>query len=543
MTTAGQPAAHEKTQTSMNITAPHVALQGEILTGDALAFVAGIEHAFGARRRALMQERKDVQKRLDAGWTPVFEAETEHIRTAEWTVNPAPADLQDRRVEITGPVDRKMIINALNSGANCFMADFEDSNTPTWENQITGQANLRDAVRGTISHVDPASGKAYALKDKTAVLIVRPRGLHMEEKHVTQNGHAISAAFFDFALYLLHNAHALLKKGSGPYFYLPKLESRHEAQLWEDVICHAEDALKLPRGTVRVTVLIETITAAFQMDEILHALKAHITGLNCGRWDYIFSFIKKFSAHLAFILPNRASVGMTSPFLSAYSLLLIKTCHRRGAHAMGGMAAQIPIKNDDEANAAAMAKVRADKEREADNGHDGTWVAHPALVPLARDIFNAKMPAHNQISRLRADVVVKAQDLLDVPAGDITEEGVRANVNVGLLYLKAWLDGNGCVPIYHLMEDAATAEISRTQLWQWRKHKAKLKDGRTLDDALMQKFLDEESQKLAALYATAQMQDAIRLFCDLVMQDALADFLTTPAYDVVLGYEGMTDAR
>ncbi|MBI1216753.1 MAG: malate synthase A [Alphaproteobacteria bacterium] len=537
MTTSSLSAAETAAADGLIVTAPQVPQQDEILTVEALSFLSGLEEKFGHRRRALMQERKAVQKQLDEGWRPTFPPETEDIRKGDWKVAPAPADLQDRRVEITGPVDRKMIINALNSGANCFMADFEDSNTPTWENQIAGQVNLRDANLGTIAFTDPSSGKSYALKENPAVLLVRPRGLHMEEKHVTSGGQAVSASFFDFGLYLFHNAAALDKKGSGPYYYLPKLESRQEAQLWEDVISHAEDALKLQRGTVRVTILIETITAAFQMDEILHALKNHIVGLNCGRWDYIFSFIKKFAKHPEFILPDRGSVGMTSPFLRAYSLHLIKTCHRRGAHAMGGMAAQIPIKNDAAANDAAMAKVRADKEREAKDGHDGTWVAHPGLVALAKDIFDAAMPKPNQLDNLRADVNVVPEDLLKVPAGDITEEGLRKNVNVGLLYLKSWLAGNGCVPIYNLMEDAATAEISRTQLWQWRRHKAKLSDGRALDDALMKTFLDEESAKLAAEGDDKYLQDAVRIFNDLVMSDDLADFLTTAAYDAVLGYE------
>jgi malate synthase len=510
------------------ITAPQVAGQGEVLTAEALAFLASIETAFGARRRALMEERKKLQQKLDSGWTPDFLAETADIRKADWTVRPAPAALQDRRVEITGPVDRKMVINALNSGASCFMADFEDSNTPTWENQISGQINLRDANARTIEFKDAASGKEYKLKDKTAVLLVRPRGLHMEEKHLTLDGHYMSASFFDFGLYLFHNRTA-------PYYYLPKMESWQEAQLWSDVIVHAEDALKLPRGTVRVTALIETITAAFQMDEMLHALKDHIVGLNCGRWDYIFSFIKKFSKHPQYVMPDRGEVTMTAHFLRSYSLNLIKTCHRRGAHAMGGMAAQIPIKNDEAANNAALAKVRADKEREAADGHDGTWVAHPALVPVAMEIFNKAMPGANQLEKKREDVSITAADLLTVPEGNITEEGLRRNINVGLLYLKAWLSGMGCVPIHNLMEDAATAEISRTQLWQWRRHGAKLKDGRVIDDALMQAFLKDEAAKLGA--GDKYLSDAVAMFSGMVMADTLDDFLTTKAYDKVLEYE------
>ncbi|MDE1153290.1 MAG: malate synthase A [Micavibrio sp.] len=529
--------AEKNAASGLVITAPVVDGQQSILTPAALALLTDIETRFGTRRRQLMADRTALQKKLDAGWTPDFAADTADVRAGDWRVRPAPADLADRRVEITGPVDRKMIINALNSGASCFMADFEDSNTPTWFNQISGQANLRDANNGSIHFADAASGKEYKLKDKTAVLIVRPRGLHMEEKHVALAGQPLSAGFFDFALYLLHNHAALAAKNSGPYFYLPKMESWQEAKLWSDVISHAEDALKLKRGTVRVTVLIETIMAAFQMDEILHALKDHITGLNCGRWDYIFSFIKKFSAHAGRIVPDRGDVTMTAHFLRSYSQLLIKTCHRRGAHAMGGMAAQIPIRNDDAANKAAMEKVTADKKREAGDGHDGTWVAHPGLVPLAKEIFDAAMPAANQLDKLRSDVTVTAADLLALPEGKITEEGLRKNINVGLLYLKAWLSGNGCVPIYNLMEDAATAEISRTQLWQWRRHKAVLADGRIIDDALMQQMLNEEADKLKAASNDKSLAEATKLFNGLVMAPELEDFITTRAYDAVLNDE------
>ncbi|MEZ0261460.1 MAG: malate synthase A [Alphaproteobacteria bacterium] len=521
-----QPAI--KSAAPFTITAPKTLGQETILTAEALTFLAGIETAFGARRCALMDERKKLQQKLDSGWTPDFLPETAEVRKADWKVRPAPPALQDRRVEITGPVDRKMVINALNSGASCFMADFEDSNTPTWENQISGQINLRDANARTIEFKDAASGKEYKLKDKTAVLLVRPRGLHMEEKHLHLNGHAMSASFFDFGLYLFHNRTA-------PYFYLPKMEGWQEAQLWSDVITHAEDALKLPRGTVRVTALIETITAAFQMDEMLHALKDHIVGLNCGRWDYIFSFIKKFCKHPQYVMPDRGEVTMVAHFLRSYSLNLIKTCHRRGAHAMGGMAAQIPIKNDEAANNAALAKVRADKEREAADGHDGTWVAHPALVPLAMEIFNKAMPAANQLDKKREDVSITAADLLTAPQGNITEEGLRRNINVGLLYLKAWLSGQGCVPIHNLMEDAATAEISRTQLWQWRRHQAKLKDGRVIDDALMKSFLQDEAEKLGK--GDQYLKDAVEMFSGMVMAETLDDFITTKAYDKVLEYE------
>ena len=522
---------------TFTITAPKIAGQDAILTPEALAFLWNLEEKFGARRRALLKERDALQAKLDAGWTPDFIADTADIRSGDWKVHPAPADLADRRVEITGPPDRKMVINALNSGASCFMADFEDSSTPTFANLISGQLNLIDANKGTIEFKDAASGKEYKLKDKTAVLLVRPRGLHMEEKHLVANGHAMSASFFDFGLYLFHNWRALNAKNSGPYYYLPKLESWQEARLWEDVIFAAEDALNIPRGTVRVTVLIETITAAFQMDEILHALKGHITGLNCGRWDYIFSFIKKFSADPKRIVPDRGDVGMTAHFLRSYSLNLIKTCHRRGAHAMGGMAAQIPIRNDDAANNAALEKVRADKSREAADGHDGTWVAHPALVPVAKEIFDKAMPTPNQLAKLREDVNITAADLLKLPEGNITEGGLRKNINIGLLYLKAWVAGNGCVPIYNLMEDAATAEISRTQLWQWRRHRAKLQDGRLIDDALMAAMLAEEIGKLKAQGDDQYLAAASEIFHELVMSPQLANFITTKAYDWVLAHE------
>lgn len=519
------------------INAPETLHQDRILTAEAIAFLESLENTFGSRRRDLMADRVTLQQKLDAGGTLDFLPETATIRASDWKVRPAPADLQDRRVEITGPVDRKMVINALNSGASAFMADFEDSNTPTWSNQINGQVNLLDANLGTIEFSDTKSGKEYRLNKDHAVLLVRPRGLHMEEKHLTLNGQYMSASLFDFGLYLFHNASVLLKDGTGPYFYLPKLESHHEAKWWSDVLCHAEDSLNLPRGTIRATILIETIPASFQMDEILYALKDHIVGLNCGRWDYIFNFIKRFSKRADFILPDRGEVGMTSHFLRSYSLNLIKTCHRRGAHAMGGMAAQIPIKNDEEANNRAMERFIADKERESRDGHDGTWVAHPALVTKAMEIFNDAMPQVNQIDKTPPDITVTAKDLLTIPSGNITEEGLRKNINVGLLYLKSWLSGNGCVPIYNLMEDAATAEISRTQLWQWRRHGAKLQDGRAIDDALMTKFLEQEAAALIAQGDDRYLRDAIMLFNGMVMDDVLDEFLTTKAYDIVLAYE------
>jgi malate synthase len=506
-----------------------------ILTPEALAFAADLERTFGAERRRLLSHRADVQARLDAGWKPDFLPETREIRCSDWQVAPIPRDLLDRRVEITGPTDRKMVINALNSGANVFMADFEDATTPTWDNLIDGQKNLYDAVRQTITYDDPRTGRHYALNANPAVLLVRPRGWHLPEAHVLVDGEPMSGALFDFALYFFHNAHALEVRGTGPYFYLPKLESHLEARLWDDVFNHAQDRLGLPRGTIRATVLIETIMAAFEMDEILYELKDHSAGLNCGRWDYIFSFIKKFAKPLSerteWMLPDRGQMTMTTHFLRRYSLLLIATCHRRGVHAMGGMAAQIPIPGDPAANEAALAKVRADKEREAGDGHDGTWVAHPALVPVAKAVFDEMMPEPNQIARQREDVQVTAADLLAIPHGAITEAGLRQNINVGLGYIEAWLRGVGCVPLHHLMEDAATAEISRAQVWQW-KHGARLADGRTVDLALCRAVLAEELAKLrAASHGGDRYEDAAALFDELIAAPAFPEFLTLPAYE------------
>ena len=466
----------------VQITADVSPEMAEILTPDALALVATLHRAFESRRRELLEARVERAKRLDAGELPDFLPETKKIRDdPSWKVAPAPADLQDRRAEITGPVDRKMIINALNSGAKVFMSDFEDSNTPTWENTIQGQINLRDAVNGTISL--SSGGKDYALGENLATLLVRPRGWHLLEKHVLVDGDPVSAGIFDFALYMFHNAKTLLDKGSGPYFYLPKMESHLEARLWNDIIVMTQDEIGVPQGSVRATVLIETILAAFEMEEILYELRDHSAGLNCGRWDYIFSVIKKFRSRPDFVLADRALVTMTTHFMNSYSLLAIKTCHKRGAHAIGGMAAQIPIKNDPEANEEALAKVRADKEREAGNGHDGTWVAHPGLVPIAVEAFDAVMPGPNQLDRLREDVDITAKDLLTfVPEGPITEDGLRLNISVGVQYLGAWLNGIGCVPINNLMEDAATAEISRSQVWQWiHSEKGVLDDGRKVE--------------------------------------------------------------
>jgi malate synthase len=511
----------------------------KVLTPAAITFVAGLERAFGAERRRLLARRAEIQQRLDAGWKPGFLPETRSIRDADWGVAPIPQDIRDRRVELTGPTDRKMVINALNSGANVFMADFEDANTPSWTNLIEGQANLAAAVRRTITFDDPETGRHYALNEKTAVLFVRPRGWHLPEKHVLIDGEPMSGALFDFGLFFFHNAKELVARGTGPYFYLPKIESHLEARLWNDVFVFAQERLGLPKGTIRATVLIETISAAFEMDEILWELRDHSAGLNCGRWDYIYSFIKKFAEDPACVLPDRGQVTMTSHFLRSYSLLLIRTCHRRGIHAMGGMAAQIPIRDDPEANKSAMEKVRADKLREAGDGHDGTWVAHPGLVAIAKEIFDREMRQANQIARRRQDVNVIAADLLKVPDGTITEAGLRQNLNVGIGYLEAWLRGTGCVPLYHLMEDAATAEISRAQVWQWIRHGTMLADGRRIDKALCATMLDEELDKLRGTagkeaYRRGRYEDAARLIRDLIEAPVFPEFLTLPAYDMII---------
>jgi len=509
----------------------------QILTAEALAFVVELERKFGPERLRLLNARKERQKRLDVGERPNFLKETAHIRGGDWKVAPLPKDLLDRRTEITGPVDRKMVINALNSGASCYMADFEDSTTPTWANQLDGQRNLMDAVRRQITFDDRGSGKAYRLNEKTAVLLVRPRGWHLPEKHVVVDGQPMSGSLFDFGLYFFHNAKELKARGTGPYFYLPKLESHLEARLWNDVFLFAEDKLGLPKGTIKATVLIETLLAAFEMDEILYELRDHSAGLNCGRWDYIFSFIKKFARDPKAVMPDRASVTMTAHFLRSYSLLLIKTCHQRGVHAVGGMAAQIPIKNDPAANDAALAKVRADKEREATDGHDGTWVAHPALVPIAKEIFDHLMKGPNQIARQRQDVHVTAADLLAVPAGDITAAGLAVNISVGIAYIEAWLRGIGCVPLHNLMEDAATAEISRAQVWQWVKHGARLKDGSVIDRAICETMMATELAKQRAAmgeaFSRSKFEEAAKLFAQLIFADEFPEFLTLPAYERV----------
>ncbi|NWJ96841.1 MAG: malate synthase A [Chloroflexi bacterium] len=512
----------------------------EILTPEALAFVVKLVRAFSGQREALLQKRVVRQAEIDAGKLPDFLPETAEIRQADWTIGPIPADLQDRRVEITGPVDRKMIINALNSGAKVFMADFEDANSPTWENNIQGHINLRDAIAGTITYSSP-EGKEYALNDTIATLLVRPRGWHLLEKHVLVDGQPISGGLFDFGLYFFHNAKTLLDKGSGPYFYLPKLESHLEARLWNDVFVLAQNELGVPQGSIKATVLIETILATFEMDEILYELKEHSAGLNCGRWDYIFNTIKKFRNLPDFILPDRALITMTSHFMRSYSLLTIKTCHRRKAHAMGGMAAQIPIKNDPKANEEAFAKVRADKLREATDGHDGTWVAHPGLVPVALEEFNAVMKTPNQIDRKREDVNVTAADLLKFPEaeGNISEAGLRTNISVPVQYVESWLRGSGAVPIFNLMEDAATAEISRSQVWQWIRHpKGILSDGRKVTVELFRTILGEELEKIKSWvgeeqYAQGKYQVASKLVDEITTSDDFVEFLTLPGYKLL----------
>ena len=509
-----------------------------IINIDSLKFIKGLHEKFDERRRQLLEQRATRQAQLDTGWKPDFHSETAHIRKSEWKVAPYPADLADRRVEITGPVDRKMVINALNSGAKVFMADFEDSCAPSWVNVLEGQINLKDAVLGKIEYINPTNGKEYSLNEEVATLMVRPRGLHLTERHVEIDGQPVSGSLFDFGLFLFHNYNSLKANGSGPYFYLPKLEHYLEARWWNDVFVFAQDYLKIPQGTIRATVLIETILASFQLNEILWELKDHSAGLNCGRWDYIFSFIKRFHNQEGYVFPDRDQVTMATNFMTAYSNLVIQTCHKRGIHAMGGMAAQIPIKGDDAANEAAFAKVKADKEREAQNGHDGTWVAHPGLVKVAMDIFNKHMPKANQIENLREDITISAQDLIALPQGTITEEGLRKNINVGMQYIAAWLSGNGAAAINNLMEDAATAEISRTQVWQWLHNQASLDDGRSITEAVVLELLEEEYLKIMASAAVsniwkAHLETARNVFQELTFNTELKEFLTTEAYSYI----------
>jgi malate synthase len=518
------------TQTeSIRITGPQTESQPAILTPQANEFLLALQARFEPVRRALLQERKSRQARLDAGELPHFLEETRATRDASWKVAPMPADLLDRRVEITGPPDRKMVINALNSGASVFMADFEDSNSPTWENCIEGQRNLVDAVRRTIEFTSP-EGKAYKLNSKPAVLFVRPRGWHLNEKHYLINGTPISASLFDLGLFFFHNAKAQIASGTGPYFYLPKLESHQEARLWNDVFVFAQDYVGISQGTIRATVLIETITAAFEMDEILYELRDHSAGLNCGRWDYIFSFIKKFRNHASRVLPDRGVVTMQQPFLRSYVELLIHTCHRRGIHAMGGMAAQIPIRNNPQANEEAMERVRQDKLREVRAGHDGTWVAHPGLVPIAKEIFDQYMPKPNQIAPpANAQSPITEANLLELPTGAITEAGLRRNIDVGLQYLESWLRGSGCVPIYNLMEDAATAEICRAQVWQWVRHGAKLSDGRQVTQEMVRDVVAEQKSKLQG----GRISEAAEIFERMMTNPDFTEFLTLVAYDYI----------
>jgi malate synthase len=510
----------------------------EVLTPLALQLLGSLHRRFNGRRLELLAARAKRQAEFDEGALPEFPAATAGLRAAEWRIAPVPADLTDRRVEITGPVDRKMIINALNAPVQAFMADFEDSCSPTWDNIIRGQVNLLDAVRRTISFADPATSKVYRLAERTATLIVRPRGWHLPEKHVRIKGEMVAGALFDFTLFLANNHEALARRGTGPYFYLPKIESHLEARLWNEVFVAAQDALGIPRGTIKATVLIETVLAAFEMDEILYELREHSAGLNCGRWDYIFSFIKKFRNRPDFLLPDRAAVTMERHFLKSYVDLLIRTCHRRGAHAMGGMAAQIPIRDDPQANALAMARVRADKLREARAGHDGTWIAHPGLATIAREAFDEVMTGPNQLAVRREDVKVSARDLLTVPEGAITEQGLRGCIRVGVQYLESWLRGNGCVPLYNLMEDAATAEICRAQLWQWLHHGARTSDGEPVTVARFDRLLTEELSRIheevgAERLTGGVFPTAARLFEQMTKSDSFDEFLTLPAYELL----------
>jgi malate synthase len=511
----------------------------EVLNDTAIAFLAGLHRKFDATRLRLLALRNERQARLDAGALPDFLPETAHVRAGDWKVAPIPADLLDRRVEITGPTDRKMVINALNSGAKVFMADFEDATSPTWDNLIEGQVNLKDRWANKIDFTEPSTGKAYKLSATPAVLMVRPRGWHLPEEHLTVDGQPMSGSLFDFGLYLLTNAKAALAAGSGPYFYLPKIESHLEARLWNEVFVHAEKELGVPNGTIKATVLIETLPAAFEMDEIIYELRDHMAGLNCGRWDYIFSFIKTLRNKPEFLLPDRGQVVMGKAFLKAYSELLIKTCHRRGAFAMGGMAAQIPDRKNQAVNEAAFAKVRADKEREANAGHDGTWVAHPDLVPVAKEIFDKLMPQPNQLAKLRQDVNVAQKDLLEVHQGTRTEAGLRENIRVGVQYIEAWLRGRGAVPLYNLMEDAATAEISRSQIWQQLHFNAKLENGQAVTKELFEWCLQEELERIRGeigekAHDEGRFPEAVDLFRRMSTADTLSAFLTLSAYRLIV---------
>ena len=533
--------SREQAGPKIEISGPWVERSEEVLTPLSMQLLASLHRRFNARRLELLAARAHRQAELDAGALPDFVHAHPPLAAVEkapgdWTVGPIPADLRDRRVEITGPVDRKMIINALNSPVGCFMADFEDSCSPTWGNIVRGQVNLRDAIRGTIAFSDPENGRVYRLAERSATLIVRPRGWHLQEKHVRIGGEEVSAALFDFALFMANNHEALARRGTGPYFYLPKLESHLEARLWNDVFVATQDALGMKRGTIKATVLIETVLAAFEMDAILFELREHCAGLNCGRWDYIFSFIKKFRNRPDFLLPDRAVVTMDRHFLKSYVDLLIQTCHRRGAYAIGGMAAHIPIRNDASANDIAMARVRSDKLREANAGHDGTWIAHPGLAQTALEAFNSVMTGLDQLHVRRAEVNVTPADLLRVPDGEITEAGLRGCISVGVQYIESWLHGNGCVPLYNLMEDAATAEICRAQLWQWIRHGARTNDGRLVTEGRFDGLLTDELDRIhrevgSARLAGGVFPTAARLFAEMIKQDTFDEFLTLPAYE------------
>ena len=532
-------AASLKLPQGVEILAPVTDTQAEILTENALALVAKLHRTFNGRRLELLEARKKRQAELDAGATPGFHEETKEVRAGDWKVAPVPTDMQDRRVEITGPVDRKMVINALNSGAKAYMADFEDSHCPTWDATLSGQINLRDANRGAITLVDEARGKTYSLNETIATLLVRPRGWHLSEKHMKVDGEEVSGGIFDFALYFFHNAQYRLDQGKGSYFYLPKMEHYLEARLWNDIFVATQNELGIPQGTCKATVLIEHILATFQCEEILYELREHSAGLNCGRWDYIFSYIKKLGKKPEVLVPDRGQVTMAVPFMRDYSLYVIQCCHKRGAHAMGGMAAQIPIKGDEAANQAALEKVRKDKQREAEAGHDGTWVAHPGLVQIAMDEFDKVLgDKPNQIEK-QLDVTITAEQIVAVPDGTITDAGLRQNISVGIQYIEAWLRGTGCVPLYNLMEDAATAEISRTQVWQWiHLDNAKLDDGRDITLDLVRQMTQEELEKIkgevgAETFAKGKFSEATKLFDNLVASDELAEFLTLQAYEQI----------
>ena len=516
----------------------HIKNANHVISEDALKFIFQLQNKFGQRRLELLEKRNKIQDNINRGIKPDFLQETKDIRNSDWKVAKLPDDLLDRRVEITGPVDRKMIINALNSNVKVFMADFEDSNSPTWDNIVNGHINLTDAVNKTIDYKNSTNNKYYKLNNKTATLMVRPRGWHLYEKNISLDDHYISASIFDFGIFFYNNAKTLIQNGSGPYFYLPKLENHLEARLWNDIFIEAQNLLKIPIKTIKATVLIETILSAFEMDEILYELRDHSSGLNCGRWDYIFSFIKKFKKDSDFILPDRSEVTMGRHFLNSYVKLLVYTCHKRGVHAMGGMAAQIPIKNDEIANNKAMNLVKKDKEREASSGHDGTWIAHPGLADIAFTAFNNFMPELNQINNKNIDPKINQNDLLKVPLGSITDKGLRHNIKVGIQYLEAWLRGNGCVPLYHLMEDAATAEISRAQLWQWVQHETNLNNGQKITINLIDKICDEElivieTEMGYEKFSIGKFDLATKLFKDMITKDDFDEFLTLPAYKYI----------